>query len=303
MALERMRALAALMILLMTGREAAAHGAEAHLFHSVWTIDPWIVTPLAVAAFLYGRGWWRLRRRARTSRPLVAKRALCYWAGWVTLAVALLSPLHWLGEQLFTFHMIEHEIIMAISAPVIVIARPAGMLLWGLPDRLRRWTGRAMRRSSVRIVWRWLSGGTNATLSHAVAIWAWHAPILFDAAVGDVTLHRLQHLSFFATAILFWWSIFWRSNHGVAAWHLFLTMLHTGALGALMALAPRVLYVAQTHAAETWGLTPLEDQQLAGMVMWIPAGTIYAGAALAMAALWIANAGKGAGHVPRIRPL
>ncbi|MDK4718654.1 cytochrome c oxidase assembly protein [Rhizobium sp. CNPSo 3968] len=287
----------------MTGREAAAHGAEAHLLHSVWTIDPWIVTPLAVAAFLYGRGCWRLRRRVRMSRSVVAKRALCYWAGWLTLAGALLSPLHWLGEQLFTFHMIEHEIIMAISAPMIVIARPAGTFLWGLPDRLTRWTGRAMRRRSVRIAWHWLSGGTNATLLHAVAIWAWHAPILFDAAVADVTLHRLQHLSFFATAILFWWSIFWRSNRGVAAWHLFLTMLHTGALGALMALAPRVLYVAQTHTAETWGLTPLEDQQLAGMVMWIPAGTIYAGVALAMAALWIANAGRGADHVQHIRPL
>ncbi|MDK4743678.1 cytochrome c oxidase assembly protein [Rhizobium sp. CNPSo 3464] len=303
MALERMRTLGALMFLLMMARQAAAHGAEAHLFHSIWTIDPWIGTPLAIIAFLYGRGSWKLWRRTGRSRPVMAKRAICYWAGWLTLAGALLSPLHWLGEQVFTFHMIEHEIIMAVSAPMIVIARPAGLFLWGMPERLRRWTGRAMRRGTVRSVWRWLSGGTNATLLHAVAIWAWHAPALFDAAVDDVALHRLQHLSFFASAVLFWWSVFWCSNHGVAAWHLFLTMLHTGALGALMALAPRVLYVEQTHAAATWGLTPLEDQQLAGMVMWIPAGTIYAGAALVLAALWIANAGRGVDHVQRIRPL
>ncbi|WP_245464018.1 cytochrome c oxidase assembly protein [Rhizobium sp. NXC24] len=303
MALERMRTLGALIFLLMMARQAAAHGAEAHLFHSIWTIDPWIGTPLAIIAFLYGRGSWKLWRRAGRSRPVMAKRAICYWAGWLTLAGALLSPLHWLGEQVFTFHMIEHEIIMAVSAPMIVIARPAGLFLWGMPERLRRWTGRAMRRGTVRSVWRWLSGGTNATLLHAVAIWAWHAPALFDAAVDDVALHRLQHLSFFATAVLFWWSVFWRSNHGVAAWHLFLTMLHTGALGALMALAPRVLYVEQTHAAAAWGLTPLEDQQLAGTVMWIPAGTIYAGAALVMAALWIASAGRGVDHVHRIPPL
>lgn len=291
------------MVLLMTGREAVAHGAEVHFFPSVWAIDPWILTPLVIAGFLYGRGLRRLSRRAQTSRPVVAKRAFFYWVGWLTLAAALLSPLHWLAEQLFTFHMIEHEIIMAISAPLIVIAQPAGLFLWGLPDRLRRRAGRAMRKGSMRIVWRWLSGGTNATLLHAVAIWAWHAPVLFDAAVSDITLHRVQHLSFFATAILFWWSIFWRSNHGVAAWHLLLTMLHTGALGALIALAPRVLYLEQTHAAGIWGLTPLEDQQLAGMVMWIPAGTIYAGAALAMVALWIARASRGVDDGQHICPL
>jgi putative membrane protein len=110
---------------------------------------------------------------------------------------------------------------------------------------------------------------------------------VFDAAVTNPFLHRLQHLSFFLTAVLFWWSVLWRSGRGVATWHLFATMMHTAVLGALMALAPRVLYTVQTQAAASWGMTPLEDQQLAGILMWIPAGTIYAGAALAMAALWI----------------
>jgi cytochrome c oxidase assembly factor CtaG len=121
--------------------------------------------------------------------------------------------------------------------------------------------------------------------------------------VTNVTLHRLQHLSFFVTAVLFWWSVLWRSNRGVAAWHLFLTMLHTSILGALMALAPHVLYVAQTRVSQDWGMTPLEDQQLAGVVMWIPAGTIYAGAALALFALWINASSKRGGRVQRLRPL
>jgi cytochrome c oxidase assembly factor CtaG len=110
---------------------------------------------------------------------------------------------------------------------------------------------------------------------------------LFDAAVTGVAVHRLQHLSFLLTAILFWWSALRRSNAGLAAWHVFLTMLHTSALGALMALAPRVLYRTQTATAAAWDLTPLEDQQLAGIVMWVPAGTIYAGATLALIAMWI----------------
>jgi putative membrane protein len=104
-------------------------------------------------------------------------------------------------------------------------------------------------------------------------------------------MHRLQHLSFFATALLFWWAVVWKSEYGAAAWHLFITMIHTGILGALMALSPRVLYAAQTASA--WGLTPLEDQQLAGMIMWVPAGTIYAAGALTMIALWVGSSSKG----------
>jgi cytochrome c oxidase assembly factor CtaG len=125
-----------------------------------------------------------------------------------------------------------------------------------------------------------------------LAIWAWHVPVLFDAAVNNTALHRLQHLSFFATAILFWWAIVWRSDYGTSAWHVFVTMIHTSVLGALMALAPRVLYVAQTRTAMAWGLTPLEDQQMAGIIMWVPAGTIYAAAAMAMLALWIRGASE-----------
>jgi putative membrane protein len=139
----------------------------------------------------------------------------------------------------------------------------------------------------VLAAWAFLSNGRNGTLLHGVAIWVWHAPPMFDAAVTDVALHRLQHLSFFLTAVLFWWSVCWRSEAGAAAWHVVITMLHTSILGALMTLAPRVLYSTQTSAATAFGLTPLEDQQLAGLIMWVPAGTIYAGAALALLALWI----------------
>lgn len=191
--------------------------------------------------------------------------------------------------------MIEHEIIMAVSAPLLVIARPVGTILWSLPRSGRLAAGRLMRHPATHACWDRLSAGRNATLLHGIAIWIWHAPVLFDAAVLDTMLHRLQHISFLATAVLFWWSVFRRSEAGAAAWHVFLTMLHTSVLGALMALAPRVLYQQQTAAAAAWGLTSLEDQQLAGIIMWVPAGTIYAGTALALIALWIRQAGEQSG--------
>lgn len=278
----------------MSTAPALAHGGGGEQNVS-WTFDPWIVTPLGVFGALYLVGstvlWLRRSRPIHSNLP-----AALYWGGWFSLVVSLVSPLHWLGEHLFTFHMIEHEIIMAVSAPLLVLANPVGTLLWGLPHRIRVRLGRAIRHKIVDNVWSWLSHGSHATLLHAIAIWAWHAPVLFDAAVTNVAMHRLQHLSFFLTAMLFWWSVFRRSETGVAAWHVFITMLHTSVLGALMALAPRVLYGAQTATAASFGLTPLEDQQLAGVIMWVPAGTIYAGAALALAAIWIKRSGEQTRH-------
>jgi cytochrome c oxidase assembly factor CtaG len=267
-------------------RHACAHGFDTPDQTPSWSFDPWIVTPLLVFAVAYVAGIGTLRRRSRRWQVASWQPAF-FCAGWLSLAASLLSPLHWLGEHLFTFHMIEHEIIMAVSAPLLVLANPVGALLWSLPHRIRIRAGRLMRHNAVHAAWKWLSAGSRATALHGVAIWVWHAPVTFDAAVTNVALHRLQHLSFFLSAVLFWWSVFRRSETGVAAWHVFITMLHTSLLGALMALAPRVLYGVQTAGAMAWGLTPLEDQQLAGIIMWVPAGTIYAGAALALAMIWI----------------
>jgi cytochrome c oxidase assembly factor CtaG len=277
----------ALSIVLLSSGHAFAHGTAAAA--PAWTFDPWIVIPLFASGSLYGAGALILHRRSHI-RPRARSLAhIGFLCGWLSLAGALISPLHGLGEQLFTFHMIEHEIIMAVSAPLLVLARPIGTLLWSLPRRLRLVAARWLRSRSIRAAWDWASGGLNATILHGIAIWVWHAPGLFDAAVTNLAMHRLQHLSFLVTAILFWWSVFHRSEAGAGAWHLFLTMMHTSALGALMALAPRVLYTVQTAAAPSFGLTALEDQQLAGIVMWVPAGTIYAGAALALLAIWISG--------------
>jgi putative membrane protein len=270
---------------------AMAHGDDNHAATLNWTFDPWIVLPIVVISLLYVAGRIRLSRRSRRSGPMHWPD-LFFCGGMLTLAGALISPLHWLGEHLFTFHMIEHEIVMAVSAPLIVLARPIGIILWGLPRPARRGLGSAMRAPLIRRLWDSCTGSTIATVLHGVAIWGWHLPFLFDAAVTNTAMHRLQHFSFFATAILFWWAVVWKSDHGAAAWHLFVTMVHTSILGALMALAPRVLYIAQTQTASAWGLTPLEDQQLAGIIMWVPAGTIYAAAAMTMLTLWIHRSGE-----------
>jgi putative membrane protein len=265
---------------------AAAHGGPVDAEPS-WTFDPWVVVPLLLSGSLYLTGTAVLWSRAGIGRGIRPWQVIAYSAGFLALAAALTSPLHWLGERLFTAHMVEHEIVMAVAAPLLAVARPVGAFLWALPPPLRRGLGRVGRGARIRAAWSFLTRPSVATIVHGAAIWLWHVPPLFDATVVDVTLHRLQHLSFLVTALLFWWALVRRSDYGAACGHLFVTMTHTGILGALIALAPRVLYSGQTAGAAICGLTPLEDQQLAGLVMWVPAGTVYAGAAITFMGLWI----------------
>ena len=260
----------------------------------IWTFDLWITSPLALSLMMYGVGTFALWRRAGWRRGVRTRQVGCYAAGWLMLGVALVSPIHHWGNELFAVHMVEHELVMALAAPLIALAQPGWALPWALPAAARRVVGSVMQGYWLRAGWAALTHPGAATILHGVAIWAWHIPVLFEAAVVSLALHRLQHLSFLVTGLLFWCALVRCRNAGVAAAHLFATMLHTSILGALVALAPRVLYRLQTEGAAAWGLTPLQDQQLAGLIMWIPAGGIYAGAALLFFAAWVRQSGAAA---------
>jgi putative membrane protein len=146
-------------------------------------------------------------------------------------------------------------------------------------------------RRSVRTTWTALTRPLAATVIQGIAIWIWHAPALFDTVVANIMLHRLQHVSLLITGLLFWWALVRRRNSGAATAYVFATMLHTSILGAVIALAPQVLYRLQTQRAGEWGMTPLQDQQLAGLIMWVPAGLVYAGTALLFFGAWVKRSG------------
>ena len=251
-----------------------------------WTFDLWITAPLFLSGIIYAIGTVRVWR-AGIGRGVRVCQVAFYIGGWLALALALVSPVHYWGGQSFTLHMIEHELVMAIAAPLVVLARPGAAFAWAVPACLRPGLGSVLRASGLRGFWRGLSRPGLATVLHGAAIWVWHAPPAFDAAVLSVPLHRLQHVSFLLTGLIFWWALLRCRNRGVGAAHLFVTMLHTSILGALIALAPQVLYALQTSGAAIWGMTPLEDQQRAGILMWIPAGTVYAGAGLWFIGTWV----------------
>jgi cytochrome c oxidase assembly factor CtaG len=276
-----------------------AHEGHAHHGAQYWTLDPWVLLLIALAAVLYMRGLSVLWRKAGVGSGVRLWQAACFAGGWLTLFLALVSPVHWLGERLFSVHMIEHELVMAVAAPLLSLARPIGAFLWALPRTLRHAIGAIARRSTVVRGWRHCVDPLTATALHGIAIWLWHIPALFDAAVQYPAMHRLQHMSFFVTALLFWWALVRRPLHdyGAAALHVAATMIHTSLLGVLLTLSPRLLYAPRLDYVAAWGLSPLEDQQLAGLIMWIPAGLIYAAAALAFAGLWVAHSGGSATKV------
>ena len=289
------------LLLLLPPSPAFAHTGHLHWreIGTTWSWSPWVVLPLALSLTLYALGTTRLWRHAGYGRGVRPWQALCFIAGWLLLFGALVAPLHWLGERLFAAHMIEHEILMTVAAPLIAVSRPAGAMLWGLPAGWRSSVGSIGQTSAFTTVWSRLTEPRIATAVHAIALWTWHAPALYNAALSNDFVHWLQHVSFLATALLFWWALLRGPEreraYGSAAFYLFLTSLHSSFLGVLLTFAGRPIYPLQSETASDWGLAPLDDQQLAGLIMWVPAGMIYAIAALLLAGVWLARIGIRAG--------
>ena len=257
---------------------------------------PVILGLLALSAWLYRRGARRLWRHAGTGHGLRHWEAAAFAAGWLLLGIALVSPVHELGEVLFSAHMAQHELLMAAAAPLLVLGRPLVAALWSVPVSWRRAAGRWASGEPVRTAWRTLTRPVVAWTLHAAAIWGWHAPRLYDAALRSEALHALQHGTFLGTALLFWWALIHghaaRRRYGLAVLYLFTTALHTTALGALLTLASGPLYPAY-GSAQAWGLSPLQDQQLAGLIMWVPGGLAYLSAALILMLAWLKESDRG----------
>ena len=275
---------------------------------TTWSWNPWVIAGLVLAACLYrrgGRALWRTAARGRAirrreGRPLsyslrspsahaVAGKGVAFWGGWCALGVALVSPVHALGGVLFSAHMVQHEVLMLVAAPLLVLGRPLPSFLRALPLPWRRQLGKWGK--GLQGGWRVLTHPLVAWALHAAALWVWHLPRLFQATLTSEPVHTWQHLSFFGTALCFWWALL----HGRQGWHgygvavlaVFTTALHSSLLGALLTFAPTPWYPAYAPATAAWGLTPLEDQQLGGLVMWVPAGVVYVLAALALGAGWL----------------
>lgn len=280
------------------------HGGARHLDAGTvlgwWTWDPVVLFLLALTAGLYALGLDRLWARAGAGQGIRGWEAACFAAGWLGLFAALVSPLDALGEILFSAHMAQHEVLILVAAPLMVLGRPLAAFLWALPKPAREKAGRWSQAPAVASSWRWLTAPVTVWVLHGIALWVWHLPDLYQRTLGDDFVHALQHLCFFLSASLFWWSLvhgrFGRLGYGASVLYVFTTSLHSGVLGALLTFAPRLWYPIYEIRTSRWSLSPLEDQQLAGLIMWIPAGAVFILLGLALFAAWMGEAERRVAH-------
>jgi putative membrane protein len=253
--------------------------------------DVVLVLLVLVAVAIYTTGLVRLWRHAGVGHGLRPWRALAYAAGIAFVLLALVSRLDALADTLFSAHMSQHELLVLVAAPLVVLGKPFVAGAWALPDGARERVLGLGRRSPWPRAWRFATHPLLVLLLHGVVLWVWHVPALFEAALASEGVHALQHLMFFATAVLFWWALvdgrYGRAGYGVSVAYVFATGLHTGLLGVLATLARGTWY--PTHASRTVaaGGDARADKQLAGLIMWIPAGVIFTAIGLALFAAWL----------------
>ena len=272
-----------------------AHGLlRASLGH--WTLEPVTTALLILSAVLYFVGVRALWARAGRGQGVSGWQAAAYVTAIASLALALISPLAWLSETLFSAHMAQHEILMLISAPLLVFSQPLLAYLWALPAAKRVQVADLFRRPWIAEVWHILTGPFAVFALHAIALWLWHLPSLFGGALDNEGIHALQHLSFLLTGTLFWWGMvhgrYGRAGYGVAVLYVFLTGVHSSLLGALMTLSERAWYASYATAAPQWSGDAVLDQQLAGLLMWVPSGVIFIVLGLALLSAWLGESGR-----------
>ena len=268
--------------------------------------EPGIVIPLVVASLLYASGVRAVWRRAGRGHGVSVRQAVLFASGIATLVLALLSPLDTMSDELFSAHMVQHMVLIAIAPPLLVLGAPMVAFTWAVPRRLRMrahgwWHGATVLRGAGEGLMALLLSPWLVWIPHAVAIWTWHMPGPYQLALQNETVHAFEHACFIGTALPLWSAVLRphgarREGYAAGILVLLTTAMHTGALGALLVFARSPWYPLQASGAAAWGLTALEDQQLAGLIMWIPGGFIYL---IASSWLFLGWIGDGEDRRPR----
>jgi len=258
-----------------------------------WVWEPAAAVALLATAVVYLCGVRRLWREAGQGRGLPGWRAGCFAAGLLVAVLALFSPVDPLGEQLCAAHMIQHLLLLTVAAPLLAAGAPGRGMLWAFRPDARRGLARWWhRRSTLRHAVQLVNAPAMAWVLSIAALVLWHLPGPYSLALGHEWVHALEHVSFLGTGFLFWRVVlrpdgYRRLGPGAAVLYVFTAGIPAGLLGALLTFAGRPLYAGQSAAAWAWGLTALEDQQLAGLLMWMPGGVVYLVAAAVCFVLWL----------------
>lgn len=270
---------------------ALAHVDDAASGTNFLQFDPWLLTPLLGLLLLYTLGLRRLWRDGG-GRGLSALQAGSFIAAWLLLLLSLLGPLDQWAENALAAHVAQHMLLMAVVPPLLLLGRPGVVILGLLPTRAARALSTPWQRARRLRLWPLLAAPATAMLVQAAVMWGWHLPAAMALAKADEGVHGLMHASFLAVGLWFWGTLL-RSvrdpgaGAGAGAVAIIGSMMAMGLLGALLTFADEPRYPAYVERAQQLGISALEDQQLAGLIMWVPSALPYLIGGLVMAALWL----------------
>lgn len=256
-----------------------------------WSWEPWSLACAAFATIPYVIGMLRMDRVQR-AKILGRLRALSFFAGILILLLALESPLDAIAEDLFSVHMAQHMLLLLAVPALLVYGRPVITWLWAFDLDARRGIVRGWNRSGMQTAFRWLLRPLLVWLLLTAALCFWHLPGPYDWAVHHEWLHDLEHLSFLAFSLAFWTIVIEpygqrrRLDFGATIVFVVSSGFVMSLIGAILTFATSPIYAVHLHTTQAYGLTPLQDQQLAGVIMWIPSNLVHVAALCTVFMAW-----------------
>jgi putative copper resistance protein D len=287
------RPLGAALLLTALPATVLAHGASAPQPTFPGVLLAWRFEPIVLGGVLLAGGGylWAVRRvdQRHPANPPPLWRTLAFLGGLAALVVALVSPIEAYEGQLFSVHMVQHMLIELVAAPLLLLGMPITLLLRVSSTSVRRVILRVLHSGPMRI----LAFPVVAWVLFAAVNWGWHFSSLYDVALEVEWVHYLQHASFLAAALLFWWPVLdadpspWRLIHPVRLLYLFLAMPQNSFLGVALLSAGDPLYSHYVTNLREWGPSVLEDQQLGGVIMWVVGDVAFLAGMVAVVLSWM----------------
>ena len=256
-----------------------------------WPFAPEVLAAIALLAWTYASGMARRRGAAVSVSPW---RHASFFAGLAALFAALQSPLDSAAEHSFVLHQVQHLLLQSIGPMLLMLAYPQAALVAGTPQALRSGAlAPVLSSRSLRGALGFVSHPAAATLLVVGLLFLWHVPRYHEAALADDAIHYLMHFTLLASGLLFFWRVFdprpapVGSGYGARLTMVLAVIAATTPLGAYLALKSAVLYPGYEAKGKLWHeLTALQDEQLGGLVMWIPGGLVLAVAVLLVLRQW-----------------
>jgi putative membrane protein len=242
---------------------------------------PWLLSAtLLVTAIIYTRGWFAIRR----TRPALFPtwRLVLFLSGIGSLWLALGSPLDGFADALLSAHMVQHLLLMSVVPPLILLGLPVVPLLRGLPKSfVRRILGPIFVSKEVKAIGRFITRPVVAWLLMNVSFLAWHTPAAYDYALWNEPWHRVEHLCFLLTSLLFWWPVIqpWPARRHDFGWGILLYLVTADfvntALSAFLAFCDRPVYQYYVVRPNAFHVNPVTDQATGGAIMWVLGSFVF----------------------------